>query len=96
MKKLGAVAGIVPNSSRRKLPSISTSATSSVSPRPSDSTTAGVSAPGRWMLPTASRKTVERTRGARRASAVTPMATTRRSRNAPAVAPTKMAAIRGS
>ena len=46
MKKLGAVAGIVPNSSRRKLPSISTSATSSVSPRPSESTTAGVSAPG--------------------------------------------------
>ena len=36
----------------------------------------GVSAPGRWMLPTASRSGVERTRGARRASAVMPMATT--------------------
>ena len=65
-KKLGASSGRLPEIWRRRLPSISASVTSRVSPRPSDSTTEGVRAPGRWMLPMASRSAVERTRGARR------------------------------
>ncbi len=51
------------------------SVTSSVRPSPSESTTESVSPPGRWMLRRASRNSAERTVGARRASAMMPMAT---------------------
>ncbi len=67
-KKVGAVRQGSGQIWRRRLPSISASATSRVSPSPSDSTTVDVSAPGRWILPIASRSTVERTRGAARQS----------------------------
>ena len=54
----------------RKLPSISITVTSSASPRPSDSTMLGVSAPGRWMLAIARRAIGERGRGTRRATVI--------------------------
>src|SRR6185503_5983105 len=46
----GALSGSAATNWRRRLPSICSSVTSSASPRPSDSTTLGVSAPGRWIL----------------------------------------------
>ena len=62
-KNDGAFSGSAAVNSWRRLPSISSTVTSSARPRPSDSTTVGVSAPGRWMLAIASRRTVERGRG---------------------------------
>ena len=66
-KNDGALSGSASANSRCRLPSISTTVTSNARPRPSDSMTLGVSAPGRWMLAMASRKTVERWRGTCRA-----------------------------
>ena len=51
------------------------SATSAVRPRPSDSTTEGVSAPGLWIAASAMRHSTKRDRGARRAKKATPKAT---------------------
>ena len=67
-----------------------------VRPRPSDITTEGVSAPGLWILPTARRRTADRRRGARRASAITATETPLRRMNAPTAAAMKIAAIRRS
>ena len=64
--------------------------TSSASPRPSDSTTLGVSAPGRWILAMASRTTGERGRGSRRAICISSVATRRSSTNTAAAAATKI------
>ena len=61
----------------RRLESTSVSATKAATPRPSDSTTEGVSAPGRLRLASASRQTTEAGRGARRASAIAANATSR-------------------
>ena len=47
-----------------------------------------VSAPGRWILATAMRSTVERARGARRAMAINSAATSRKAMNTPAATPT--------
>ena len=57
-KNDGALSGSAAVNWRRRLPSISSTVTSSARPRPSDSTTVGVSAPGRWMLAIASRRIV--------------------------------------
>ncbi len=48
----------------------------------------GVSAPGRWILATAMRRLVDRARGARAASAISIVATSRSSRNVAAATPT--------
>ncbi|MNV82946.1 hypothetical protein D3C71_1767170 [compost metagenome] len=88
-KKLGARSAMLPVNSRRRLPSINASVTSSARPRPSDSTTDGVSAPGRWMLPIASRSDGELTRGLRRASQEISSETRRRMMKAKAIAPRK-------
>ena len=69
--------------------------TRSARPKPSDSTTVGVSAPGRWILAMASRATGECRRGRRRAICHrSTVATRRSSTNTAAAATTKMAAIR--
>ena len=65
-------------------------------PRPSESTTLGVSAPGRWILASAMRRPVERGRGARAAAAIRPAATKRSNTNTAAAVPTKMTATRRS
>ena len=57
-------------------------------PRPSESTTVAVSAPGRWILATAMRSTVERARGAWRAASISSPATSRSVMNTPAATPT--------
>jgi hypothetical protein len=95
-KKFGARSGRLPEICRLRLPSISASVTRSVSPRPSDSTTDGVKAPGRWMLPMASLSAVERTRGLLLAAHCTSAPTTRSTRKARMVAPTKIEAMRRS
>ena len=85
-KKLGVSPGTVRESCARMLPSMRVSATSSARPRPSDSTTVGVSAPGRWMLAIASRNATIRECGIFRAAAISRKATTRSSTKPPAVA----------
>ncbi len=57
------------------------------------STTVGVNAPGRWMLATARRSTVERGRGMRAANSISRPATRRSITNTASAAPMKMAAI---
>ena len=79
---------------RRRLPSICVIVTSTAKPRPSDSTTDGVSVPGRWMFATASRTMVRPERGARRASAITTDAMPRNSTNTTIDAATNTAATR--
>ena len=72
---------------RRKLPSISITVTSKAIPKPSESTTVGVSALGRWILATAMRKAVERARGMRAAINISSAATRRnKTKTAAAVA----------
>ena len=81
---------------RRRLPSISVTVTSSERPSPSDSTIVGVSAPGRWILVMASRNTVERGRGNRRAIVISSSAISRSATNVPAAAAMKISATRRS
>ncbi len=64
-------------------------------PSPSDSMTLGVSAPARWILAMASRSTVERWRGRRRAIHIVSIATSRSSRKTTAAATTKRSRRRG-
>ena len=68
--------------------------TSTASPRPSDITTDGVNAPGRWMLAIASRSMVMRGRGRLRASAISVAATPRSKANTTIEEATKTAATR--
>ena len=56
-------------------------------PEPEGQERTGVIAPGRWMLASARRNSVERGRGSRRASAIRPAATRRSSTKAPIAAP---------
>ena len=80
----------------RRLPSISITVTSSARPRPSDSTTVGVSAPGRWML--AMREPQHGRARARQPARRAPSARWRpaaAARTPPAAAPTKISATRG-
>ena len=79
-KNDGALSGSAAMNWRRRLPSISITVTSSARPRPSDSTKLGVKAPGRWILAMASRNTVERGLGTRRAIHMISMATKRSAR----------------
>ncbi len=95
-KNAGAFSGSAAMNCRRRLPSISITVTSSAKPRPSDSTTLVVSAPGRWILERASRSTVERGRGTRRAISRTSAATSHSNRNKPPDAAKKIAAMRWS
>ena len=80
-KNDGALSGSEAENCWRRLPSISITVTSSASPRPSDITTAGVSAPGRWMLAIAIRHTVERGRPSAAAPRISKVATKRSSTN---------------
>ena len=59
-KNDGAFSGSAAVNWRCRLPSISITVTSKARPRPSESMTVGVSAPGRWILAMASRSVVER------------------------------------
>ena len=68
--------------------------TSTARPRPSDITTDGVSAPGRWMFAIASRSMVMRVRGRRRASAIKTAAMPRNSANTAMEEATNTAATR--
>ena len=95
-KNDGAFSGNAAANWRCRLPSISTRVTSKERPSPSESTTLGVSAPGRWMLVTASRISVERCRGSRRASAMVSTATSRSARKITAAETTNIAASRRS
>ncbi len=70
-KKDGARSGNCAVKWRRRLPSISTTVTSSASPSPSDRITDGVIAPGREILANASRSMVARGRGKRATPAIT-------------------------
>jgi len=93
-KNDGARSGNAARNCRRRLPSIWVIVTKTARPRPSDITTDGVSAPGRWMLAIASRSMVMRVRGRRRASAISPPATPRNSANTRIEEATNTAAIR--
>ena len=59
-------------------------------------TTLGVTAPGRWILASASRTTGEAGRGSRRAPSISSAATSRSSTNTASAAATKIAAMRRS
>ena len=68
--------------------------TSTARPRPSDITTDGVTAPGRWMFAIASRSMVMRVRGRRRATAIRIAAMPRNSANTTIEEATNTAATR--
>ncbi len=95
-KNDGACAGNAAANCRCRLPSISMTVTSNDRPRPSESTTLGVNAPRRWMLAMASRNSVERMCGRRRAIAIVSIATSHSATKRTAAAPTKIAARRRS
>ena len=71
-KKAGASGRLLARSGRAGCPAISATATSTVSPRPSDITTLAVGAPGRCRLASASRRSGQRGRGRSRGSAMPP------------------------
>ena len=68
-KKFGARSGRLPRSAGADCRRSAPASPAASGPSPSDSTTDGVSAPGRWMLPIASLSAVERHRGRLRARA---------------------------
>ena len=85
-KKLGASSATTSSIRLPRLRSIIMIATSTVMPRPSDSTTLGVGVPGRCRLATARRSRGRLERGAARASRITSAAASRKARKA-ALAP---------
>ena len=93
-KKAGERSGNASWNCRRRLPSICTTITSTARPRPSESTTDVVSAPGRWIFATASRSAVIFERGSLAASRMINQAITYRTRKVAADATTKNVAIR--